>query len=268
MSRSRGTAWLLVAALAVTACGGGEQAGADDGVRFVEGERAEPAFPEASLTIDAPAPGTVLEGDTLEARLSVDGFELAAPTPGADARGLALSDRGQHVHFIVDNQPYRAIYDLSGPVRVSGLEAGTHVIRAFASRQWHESVKSPDAYAATWFVVGDTAGAGEFDPDAPLLTYSRPKGSYSGAGADSVMVDFYLRNVEIGPAADQHSVRLTVDDSLSWEITRWAPHYVLGLAPGEHTFRLELLGPDGSVVPGELNTTERVITIEGQGGGG
>ena len=34
---------------------------------------------------------------------------------------------------------------------------------------------------------------------APLLTYSRPKGEYTGAGAESIMVDFYLTNATLGP---------------------------------------------------------------------
>lgn len=268
MRSSRGSTLLLVGALAVAACGGAEQADGDGEVRLVEGQRSEPGFPDASLTVESPEPGTVLKGDTVAARLSVEGFELTATTSGADTRGLAMSDRGQHVHFIVDNRPYRALYDLSGPIRVSDLEPGTHVLRAFASRQWHESVKTAGAFDATWFVVGDSARAGEWDPDAPLLTYSRPKGTYSGAGADSIMVDFHLRNVQIGSGPDQHAVRLTVDDSLSWELTRWAPHYVLGLAPGDHTFGLELLSPEGTVVPGPFNTTERVITVEGAAGAG
>lgn len=127
-------------------------------------------------------------------------------------------------------------------------------------------MKGDGAFASTWFAVGDTAGGQGRDPEAPLLTYSRPKGTYSGADADSIMVDFYVSNVEIGPGDDQHRVRLTVDDTLSWSLTKWAPHYVLGLAPGEHVFRLELLTPEGSVAPGPFNATERVITVEGAAG--
>lgn len=248
------------------ACGG--QTEADREVELVEGSPSEPGFPEASLQIEAPEPGASFEEGTVEARLSLEGFELGASTPGLEDRGLAFSENGQHVHFIVDNEPYRALYDLGDPVEVSGLDPGRHVLRAFASRQWHESVKSDGAFAATWFTVGDDGEVEAWDPEAPLLTYSRPKGTYAGADADSVMVDFYLSNAEIGPGDDQHSVRLTVDDSLSWTLTEWAPHYVLGLDEGDHAFRLELLAPDGTVVPGPFNSTERVITVESDDGGG
>lgn len=272
--RFRFFAVLGTAAVLVAACG--EAPEADRGVELVEGQRSEPGFAEASLTIEAPEPGAVLEDSVLRARLSLTGFELGAPTPGREERGLALSENGQHVHFIVDNRPYRALYDLSEPVEVSDLEPGVHLLRAFASRQWHESVKSPDAFAMTWFVVGEeeadraegAADRAPVEPGSPVLTYSRPKGSYEGTGADSVMVDFYLRNVQLGPGGEGYRVRLTVDDSLNWELTRWAPHYLLGLDDGRHAVQLELLGPDGTPVAGEHSATEREIEVSREAGDG
>lgn len=268
MSRRSGVLTVLIAGALAVACAGEGPPDEGDGVRLVEGTRATPGFPGASLSFEAPERGAVAGGDSLTARLSLEGFELGAATPGAEARGIAMSDGGQHVHFIVDERPYRALYDLSDPVTVdvTGLEPGRHLLRAFASRQWHESVKSDGAFALTWFVVGDSA-AGDFDPGAPMLTYSRPKGTYAGEAADSVMVDFWVTNAELGTGQESHAVRLTVDDTLDWELTEWAPHYVLGLDEGTHTFRLELLGPDGSPVPGDHNATVREIVVERSGGG-
>lgn len=265
--RMRTLAVLLCSAFALACAGEGPPDG-DDGVRLVEGSRAAAPDPAPTLTFEAPEPGAVVEGDSLAASLVLENFVLARPTPGAEARGLAMSDRGQHVHFIVDDGPYRAVYDLSGPVTVDlgDLEPGVHLLRAFPSRQWHESVKTEGAFARTWFFVRDSTGGEAFDPGAPALTYSRPKGTYVGPDADSLMVDFYVANAEIGPGQDQHRVRLTVDDTLDWELVRWAPHYVLGLGQGNHTFRLELLAPDGSVVPGDHNATEREIVVESGGG--
>lgn len=233
------------------------EAGAE--VRLVEGTRSEPGFPEARLSFDAPDPGVVLPDTAVHADLDLTGYELAVPTPGGASRGLAMSEQGQHVHVILDNEPYRAIYDAERAVDFTGLTPGLHVLRAFPSRQWHESVKTPGAFAWTYFFVQDTSDGPSFDPEAPLLTYSRPKGIYEGSASDSIMVDFYLTNAELGP--DAHSVRLTVDDTLSFSITTWAPHYVLGLPGGQHTFKLDLLAPDGTLVPSPLNTTTRTITV-------
>ena len=263
---------LLVTALVAVGCGGD----AAERVRLIEGERSPAPDDPVRLSFQLPIPGTLAPDGALGARMTLTGFRLGEPTPGAEDRGLALSDDGQHVHFVVDDEPYRAVYDVSNRVGVEVAESGLHLLRAFPSRQWHESVKSENAFAATWFYVPpgdpvtDTARGPEpvYDPEAPLLTYSRPKGTYTGSGADSVMVDFYLTNVAIGPEPGDHSVRLTVDDTLSWDLTRWVPHYLLGLPDGEHTVELELIAPDSTVVEGPFNTTERTITIRRTEGDG
>lgn len=225
---------------------------------LVKGERSTPAFPEARLAIDAPRAGVVLPGGTVEVTLDLRGFETGVPTPGADARGIARSPQGQHVHLILDNEPYRAIYETDRVIELADLSPGPHLLRAFPSRQWHESVKSPGAFAMTHFFVRDTANGLRLDPDAPLLTYSRPKGAYEGPDADSVMVDFYLTNATLG---EDHSVRLVVDDTIAFELDEWVPYYLVGLEEGEHEIGLQLLGPDGVPVPGEVNATERTITV-------
>lgn len=264
----------LLAAAALLAAGCGDD---EERLRLVEGERSGGDLENVDLSFQSPVPGTIAADGSLSARLALRGFRLGDPTAGAEDRGLALSDQGQHVHFILDNEPYRAVYDLSTPTAVEGAEPGYHLLRAFPSRQWHESVKAPDAFATTWFFVpdttaeadtvtaeADTAVAGQppfFDPGAPLLTYSRPKGEYAGSDADSVMVDFYLSNVTLGTGPSDHRVRLTVDDSLSWDLTTWAPHYLLGLPDGRHTLRLELMADDSTVVEGPYNVTERTITV-------
>jgi hypothetical protein len=266
-------ALLAVPLFALSGCA--EPAGDGDGtgLELVPGQRSEAAFPDAAVEIVAPEEGAVLDTTSPAVELQVTGFELGASTPGAEARGLALSDGGQHVHLIVDDRPYQAVYDVSAPVELAEapLEPGVHLLRAFPSRQWHESVKSPGAFAVTQFVVGDTAGqaAGSraaYTPGEPLLTYSRPKGTYEGADADSVMVDFYVTNAELGP--EGHKVRVTVNDTTSWTIERWAPHYLVGLADGQHTVRLELLDQDLEPVPGDFNATERTITVVGEAGEG
>lgn len=260
---SAAAALTAFAVLGLAACGG-ETAG--DGLQLVPGERSEAAFPDAAVEITAPAEGSVVDTTSPAVRLSVQGFELGAPTPGAEQRGLARSENGQHVHLILDNRPYQAVYDTAGPIQLADapLDPGIHVLRAFASRQWHESVKSSGSYAITHFFVGDTTAEGvntqvPYGPDGPILTYSRPKGTYEGAGADSVMVDFFLTGAELGPQS--HKVRVTVDDTASWTIERWSPHYLVGLSDGEHQVRLELLDPDLQPVPGTYNTTERTISV-------
>jgi hypothetical protein len=173
---------------------------------------------------------------------------------------------GKHVHLIYDNEPYIAIRDLSKPIDLNALlkdkrgkelEPGTHTIRMFPSRSHHESVKENTPFAMKTFHFKKRSKDFELDADAPLLTYSRPKGC-SKAG-ERVLLDFYISNID-ALSKDGHRVKYTVDD-VSGEITQWKPHYIENLPEGEHTVRLQLIGPDGNVVEGPYNDTTRTIRV-------
>lgn len=218
-------------------------------VRVVAGERTPlPAGNTPRVAITAPRDNSVARTNRVEVRLRVTDW----PAP-QDMR---------HVHLIVDNEPYRRIDDPSRPVVLENLSEGTHVLRAFPGWGSHESVKTPGAFAVSVFHVGRRSADFTFDRRAPLLTYSRPKGEYAGADAERVLLDFYVSNVPSDAlSATGHRVRYAIDGALTGEATSWAPHFIENLPSGPHTIVLELLGPDGALVPGPFNRTERTITI-------
>lgn len=220
-------------------------------------ERSSP-FPDARLKIVSPKDGETLSDPNVSITLELEGFETQVQTEGADAKGLANSAKGQHVHVIIDNGPYKACYDPSKPFPLGKLGPGTHVVRAFPSRSYHESVKTDGAFAIVTFHVRK-AGMPPVKADQPLLTYSRPKGEYSGDGARKIMVDFYLSHVELG--SEGNKVQLTVDGTQKM-LTRWTPYYVEGLGDGEHLFSLTLVDKEGAPLPGAYNSTERKIIVK------
>ncbi len=241
----------------------GIQGAADDpleGVRLLRLPPAGPEYPNARLGLVSPEPGArVPEGTPVELRFILNGFPLGAPTPDAGDRGLARA-HGQHVHLVVNDGEYRALYDLSEPVVLEDLPPGTHAIRAFPGRDWHEGVKTPGALVHRVIVVGD--GEATLPPTeewGPTLIYSRPQGEYVGADADSVLVDFYLSGVRL--SEDGPRVRLVVDGSREFLIHEWAPHVLVGLPPGERTLRMELVGADGARIRSPFTPVERTITI-------
>ncbi len=216
--------------------------------------------PDARLGFRAPEAGERFEeGEAVAVALRVSGYDLGRATPGGTDRGIARSSDGQHLHLVVNDEPYRAVYDTDGPVVLEGLAPGTHVLRAFPALDWHESVKSPGAFATRVIHVGDGEIERPPELDGPLLTYSRPVGEYRGAEADSVLVDFYLSGVRLSP--EGFRVRVTLDEGSEWILTSWEPHLLMGLPEGDHTVRLQLLDPEGVPVPGELNRAERSIRI-------
>lgn len=204
--------------------------------------------PPPTIRLTTPAADATVESDELTVGYEIENYEVG-------------EDVGQHVHVILDDQPYKADYSPTGSVSFSAgeLTPGTHMMTVFLSREMHLSLKNPEASDHVIFHVGEASDAG-FEAGAPTLVYSRPKGDYAGEAAEHVMLDFYLFDVALGP--DGHRVRATVDGGPAMMIDSWGPRIVLTApTPGEHTVRLELLDAEGNPVPGPTNDTSRTITI-------
>ncbi len=222
--------------------------------------KAEPGkeFPDAKLTVITPAADEVVTGDSVTVKVNLTGFDLASPTEGEQSKGIAFSKDGQHIHVIIDDKPYMAMYTPEG-FSVGKLSAGAHTLRAFPSRSWHESIKAPNAFVAHTFYVIKKAGDPVLKAGAPLLTYSRPKGEYKGADARRILLDFYIANAQLG--AGKYSVVASIDGTPRDTLTEWTPYFIEGLPDGEHVVKLQLMGPDGAVVPGVFNTAEGKIKV-------
>ena len=61
--------------------------------------------------------------------------------------------KGNHIHVILDNQPYEAYYNRDEPFELRNVTEGTHTIRVFPSRPWHESYKNDTAFQMVTFTV-------------------------------------------------------------------------------------------------------------------
>lgn len=188
-----------------------------------------------------------------------------------DVKNWDTHHGGPHVHLILDDRPYMAIYDPKAPVKIGDLlgpgetlDEGEHRLVAFASRQNHESVKAKGAASVVRFWVGKK-GQSEWKPNAdPMLVFSRPKGTYNGTAADNVLVDFYLLNAKLG---ELQQIKATVSGPGLEEtgrfanITEWRPWALNYLRSGDYTITIELLDAAGEPVPGAWNTTTRTITV-------
>ncbi len=250
----------LFAVLLLAACGGG----AGDGVQIQKGERS-PAIEGATARITAPADSAVVDEADVDVTIEAENFETGVQTETERANNIANSGNGQHFHVIVDNGPYMANYEAGTPFDIGTLEPGPHTLVAFASRSYHESVKGPKAYDLVNFYVEEESGAFMLGEMEPAIIYSRPKGSYSGAGAEKIMLDFYLHNVEL--SEDGYKARYTITNEegsnvASITLTEWTPAFVTGLESGTYEVNLQLVGSDGNVVPGPFNDTTREISVQ------
>lgn len=199
-----------------------------------------------------------LEGagtDSIEFEFSVEDYELGIQTVGASERNCANSDGGQHIHYIVNNAPYKAKYTSSFK---EVLAPGSNTILAFISRSYHESIKSKDAYVLTQVNIGDEGESVDLE-NGEHLFYSRPKGNYTMKQGNRILLDFYLVNSEL--AEDGNRVKATINGK-EFLLPKWVPYFIEGLPLGENTVQLELIDKDGNLVDGPFNNSgERTFTI-------
>ena len=205
-----------------------------------------------TLRIVEPAANVPVNSSTVKVRLIISG-DLKGYTPQKDP----ATQMGNHIHVILDNQPYEAYYDLGQEFELRNVADGEHTLRVFPSRPWHESYKNAGGFQMVKFTVrnggADTSmpattnsgqpmsssntntnsnanpskaaegknmqnsTAGQVDPAKPLLTYSRPKGEYKGAEADPIMIDFWLSNAKLVGDGGEYRVRVVTSSNDSGE---------------------------------------------------
>lgn len=217
-------------------------------------EEDSPEFPDAILEQNAPTDGQNLNSP-VNFEFNIKNYQLTSMTESEHAQMLANSPDGQHIHLILNNQPYDALYETNYQKE---LEPGHYVELAFLSRSYHMSLKHPEAYVLRQFNVGGASGE-NVDLNAPHMFYSRPKGAYKGPDADKVMLDFYLVNTDL--AENGNKVRATINGE-EFMITEWRPYVIDGLPMGETTIKLELLNESGELVESPYNPVTRTITLE------
>jgi hypothetical protein len=209
---------------------------------------------EPQLTIVSPQPDTILQEDKVTVQLSVADLPIFKSSLGL----------GPHVHVTLDGQDYKPLYNLGESLTFESLTPGTHTLRAFASRPWHESFKNEGAYAQVTFHVYAKTGENTPNPQLPLLTYSRPVGIY---GAEPILLDFYLRNAPLHIAALEDSdisdwqIRATVNGQ-SFLMENWQPLYLKGFKPGKNWVKLEFLDREGNAVANQFNSTVHLIDYQ------
>ncbi|MFM7579823.1 MAG: hypothetical protein ACKO5Q_23200, partial [Microcystaceae cyanobacterium] len=140
---------------------------------------------------------------------------------------------------------------------------------AFPVRPWHESFKNEGAYAQTTFHVLTPSAENHPDPQLPLLTYSRPKGSY---GAEPILLDFYLTNAPLHLVAQEDDqdaiadwrIRVTINNE-SFLLDHWQSIYLKGFEKGKNWVKLEFIDEQGNPVANTFNNTVRVIDYQPNG---
>lgn len=214
-----------------------------------------PLFEDAILNLNEPNEGGLFKNNVVHFSYDLKNFELTQPTSeGSCSNDCANSVKGQHIHLILNNEPYLAKYNTEFS---DTLKSGHYVALSFLSRSYHESIKHYDAYDLRQFTIGEKEEK-KIDLTQPFLFYSRPKGEYKGKETKKILLDFYVVNAHLAP--HEFKVRASID-GISFVLHNWEAYIIEGLTMGEHRIKIELLDKTDHPVEGLFKTTERTIVL-------
>lgn len=209
-------------------------------------------FPGATLTISSLA-AEKLGNDSAKVtvKYGIQNFNLTDQTD--HDHHMANSAEGQHIHFILNNAPYVALYKPEHTFHVP--INSEHYLLSFLSRSFHESIKTTDASKLIKFKVNaDGKIEEQYVPTEPSLFYSRPKGDYKGDDTRSVLLDFFVVNTDISPEANKVKAVINGQEFI---LDRWIPYEITNLPKGEATIQLTLVNAEGNASTGDNVTIER-----------
>lgn len=223
---------------------------------------ASPEFEGAKLSIGNVATEADEDNVNVTFNFNVENYDLMNQTDDADGKMCANSGKGQHIHFIMDDQPYAALYE---PKHTVTLEKNSeHYLLAFLSRSYHESVKSEGASLVYHFKIDEEGGMVKLDdPTEPILFYSRPKGNYVGKkNIDNLLLDFYPWNTEIGADGNHVLAHIKADGvDTTMVITDWKAYFLNNMPTGKPSITLTLVDKDGNKVEGPMSEVTREFTL-------
>ncbi len=226
-----------------------------------------PDFPGASLSVSSvKAEAAGKDSAKVTFNFAVKNYELKMQTSDNGNKMCNNSDKGQHIHFILDNTPYKALYEPTNDVTLANNTE--HYLMAFLSRSYHESIKTKGAAIMYHFKIDEKGNLKKLeDPTTPMIIYSRPKGDYIGKDTANVLLDFYIWN---GTLDSNYSVQADIsnEDKPSQQLmvtfTKWEPHFIQNLGTGKCKVKLTLLDKEGKQADGHLTSATREFNLKAQ----
>lgn len=224
---------------------------------------ASPEFPDAKLGIKNIK--TTQHGDSVKVQFmfNVQNYELKAQTDDAANKGCNNSAQGQHIHFIMDNAPYIALYEPTHEITLP--KNSDHYLMAFLSRSYHESLKNKDAAVLYHFRINENGKVEKLeDPSQPMVFYSRPKGDYLGNDIENLLLDFYVWNATLGEDALVKARIETDGIDTTFHFSSWKSTFIQNLPEGKVKVTLTLTDGNGNRIEGPMTEVTREVSLAKQ----
>ena len=215
-----------------------------------------PEFADAKLSLANVKATKVGDSVKLDFDFTVSNYELKSQTPDAASKNCNNSEKGQHIHFILDDKPYAALYEPKHSITIE--PGGEHYVLAFLSRSYHESIKHKGASVLYHF---KTSAAGRLSvlprPTTAMLFYSRPKGDYLGKDTANLLFDFYPVNTPLDSA---HQVIADINGK-PFTTATWTAYFIQHLPLGKNKISIRLADAQGNTLPGPMTEVTREFTL-------
>ncbi|MCD6012560.1 MAG: hypothetical protein K0Q79_2422 [Flavipsychrobacter sp.] len=227
-----------------------------------------PDFPGAALAMGAVKTEKVgTDSVKITFNFDVKNYELKLQTSDNGSKMCNNSAQGQHIHFIMDNTPYKALYEPTNAITLANNTE--HYLFAFLSRSYHESIKSKGAALMYHFKIDEKGNLKKLeDPKTPMLIYSRPKGDYIGPDTTNILLDFYAWNCDISPEGYKVKADIANEDRntqvLGTTLVKWEPYFIQNLGTGKCKVMLTLLDKDSKPVEGLQTSITREFNLKAQ----
>lgn len=199
-------------------------------------------------------------GDSVKVtfNFNVNNYELKSQTADAGAKMCNNSAQGQHIHFILDNAPYAALYEPAHSVTLA--KNSEHYLMAFLSRSYHEALKTKGAALVYHFKVDENGKIQKLDePTTPMVFYSRPKGDYVGEqDTKNLLLDYYIWNTGLGADSNQvlaHIKGNGVDTTMTLRDSR--AQFLHNMPMGKSNITLTLADKTGKKLDGPMTEVTR-----------
>ncbi len=227
-----------------------------------------PEFPNASIEVAAVGEKNGKDSTKVTFNFTLKNYELKLQTADNGSKNCNNSDKGQHIHFILDNQPYKALYEPKNEV-VLPNDGKEHYLMAFLSRSYHESIKSKGAAVVYHFKVDEKGNLKKLaNPKTPMVFYSRPKGDYMGKDTTNVLLDYYVWNCSLSNKG--YKVKAEVSNlnkpsqTITTTMSKWEPNFIKNLGTGKCKVTLTLVDKHGKPAEGPMTNASREFNLKAQ----
>lgn len=221
-----------------------------------------PVFENAALNIkDIKVAMMGKDSAQLTINYGVENYELKSQTPDATTKGCNNSKDGQHIHFILNNGPYTALYEPTHTFTVA-LNQPQYIL-SFLSRSYHESLKHKGAGVLKHIQVNSDGKIEELEiPKTPMVFFSRPKGDYIGASnTENILLDYYLWNTDL--VSTNNKVKAQINNQ-TFNLDTWQPMFIKFAPMGELNVTLTIIDNNGNQIEGPNTSVNRVANLANQ----